>query len=135
MSDPKRYDEDEISEILELATTAEGTVQPGTRGSGEGLTLEQIQESGSEVGITPARLADAARAICLEHELGSLAPRMLADLIVVDGDPLQHMQDSRRVLYTMVNGRLYDALTLEQLEPEQRPLPPGPQLDTSRNRR
>jgi len=29
----------------------------------------------------------------------------------------------------MINGRLYDARTLEQLQPERKPLPPGPDLD------
>ena len=70
MSDARRYDEAEIAEILELATTNEGAVQPGSRGSGEGLTLAQIQEIGSEVGIAPARIADAAQAMSNRNLVG-----------------------------------------------------------------
>jgi len=89
MSDPKRYDEDEIAEILELATTNEGAVQPATKGSGEGLTLEQIQEIGSEVGIAPARIADAARAMASRNLVGTTktflgAPRSVSRIVPID---------------------------------------------------
>jgi hypothetical protein len=89
MSDTKRYDEDEIAEILELATTSEGAVQPGTRGSGEGLTLEQVQEIGSEVGITPARISDAARTMASRNLVGKTktflgAPRSVSRIVPID---------------------------------------------------
>jgi cytosine/adenosine deaminase-related metal-dependent hydrolase len=70
-----------------------------------------------------------ARAIGLDGELGSIQPGLLADIIVIDGDPLADLQQSQNVLYTMINGRLYDAQTLEELEPERRPLPKGPNLE------
>lgn len=70
-----------------------------------------------------------AHALCLEDEIGSLRAGRLADLIVVDGDPLLVVRDSERVIYTMAGGRLYDAATLEQLEPVRVPLPEGPRLD------
>lgn len=63
MSENRRYSDEEIAEILELATTNEGPVRPGPGGSGDGLTLEEIQEIGSEVGISPARIQDAAQAM------------------------------------------------------------------------
>ena len=70
MSDARRYDEDEIAEILELATTNLGGTHPPAKGGGEGLTLEEIQDIGSEVGIAPARIADAARAMASRSLLG-----------------------------------------------------------------
>jgi hypothetical protein len=88
MSEPKRYDEDEIAEILERATTNEGAVHPGTKGSGEGLTLEEIQEIGSEVGIAPARIADAARAMSSRNLVGPTrtflgAPRSVSRIVPI----------------------------------------------------
>jgi len=50
----------------------------------------------------------------------------------VDGDPLSTMRDSQKVLYTMINGRLYDAATLAEIHPLPRALPAGPPLDTVR---
>jgi hypothetical protein len=55
---------------------------------------------------------------------------LLADLIVIDGDPRENVRLSRNVDLVMVNGRLYDAATLEQIEPERKPLPAGPFLET-----
>jgi imidazolonepropionase-like amidohydrolase len=56
-----------------------------------------------------------ARTFGLDHQLGSLSPGKLADLIVIDGDPLQDIRHSDRVSLTMVNGRLFDAATLQEL--------------------
>lgn len=89
MSDNRRYDDEEIAEILELATTNEGAVQPGSRGSGEGLTLEQIQEIGSEVGIAPVRIADAARAMGSRNLVGPAktflgAPSSVSRIVPID---------------------------------------------------
>ena len=71
-----------------------------------------------------------ARALCLENCLGSIRPGMLADLILIEGKPLEEIRDSEKVRYTMANGRLYDARTLEQIAPERVPLPEGPALDS-----
>lgn len=89
MSDSRRYDEEEIAEILELATTDEGVVQPGSRGSGEGLTLEQIQEIGSEVGIAPGRIADAAQAMSSRSLVSTTktflgTPRSVSRIVTID---------------------------------------------------
>ena len=70
-----------------------------------------------------------ARSIGLDKELGSIQPGLLADLIVIDGDPLNNIRLSENVLYVMINGRLYDARTLEQLEPERKSLGKGPNLE------
>lgn len=89
MSHSRRYDEEEIAEILELATTNEGALQPGSKGTGEGLTLEQIQEIGSEVGIAPARIADAARAMGSRSLVGPTktflgAPSSVSRIVPID---------------------------------------------------
>ena len=63
MTDERRYDDREIAEILERATASEprGLVAPATVATG--LTMAQLQEIGSEVGIAPERIVDAARAV------------------------------------------------------------------------
>ena len=89
MSDDRRYDEDEIAEILDRATTNEGAVQPASKGSGQGLTLAEIQEIGSEVGIAPARIADAARAMASRNLVGPTktflgTPRSVSRIVPID---------------------------------------------------
>ncbi len=47
--------------------------------------------------------------------IGSLEVGKLADLIVIDGNPLENIFDTENVVYTMVNGRLYDASTMNEI--------------------
>jgi Tol biopolymer transport system component/imidazolonepropionase-like amidohydrolase len=60
---------------------------------------------------------DGARYFGMEAELGSIEPGKLADLVVIDGDPLRDILDSEKVRWTMLNGRLYDAATMNQVAP------------------
>ena len=56
MTDERRYAEDEVAEIFELATT------PGGSGRG-GFSLAELQAIGREAGIAPERIAQAAVAL------------------------------------------------------------------------
>ncbi len=56
-----------------------------------------------------------AKTFGLDHQLGSIKAGKLADLIVIDGDPLADIRQSDRVSLTMVNGRLFDAKTMNEL--------------------
>jgi imidazolonepropionase-like amidohydrolase len=51
----------------------------------------------------------------LDGDIGSVEPGKLADLIVLDADPLADIRNSTAIRYVLVNGRIYDAATLEQL--------------------
>jgi hypothetical protein len=68
MSDSRRYDEQEIAEILRHATEADEAAPPHT--SGTGLTLVEIQEVGGEVGIAAERIERAARSL----DMGKASP-------------------------------------------------------------
>jgi cytosine/adenosine deaminase-related metal-dependent hydrolase len=71
-------------------------------------------------GMTPhqalrAGTLDGARSIGMERDLGSIEAGKLADLAVIDGDVLADIQVSDRVTHVMVNGRLYDAATMNEI--------------------
>lgn len=69
MDDTRRFDDEEIAEILERASsTEESSRQPVADGTG--LTLPEIQEIGREVGIAPERIAEAARAVATRSASG-----------------------------------------------------------------
>jgi adenine deaminase len=50
-----------------------------------------------------------ARALGLDRELGSLEPGKLADLVVLDANPLENIRNSTSVSMTMAGGRLFDS--------------------------
>ena len=59
----------------------------------------------------------------MDKDLGSLEPGKLADLMVVDGDPLSNIRESKRVELTVQGGRVYEAATMKRLAPGTGPEP------------
>ena len=60
---------------------------------------------------------DGARYFGMDAEIGSIEPGKLADLVVIDGNPLDDIRSSENVTWTMLNGRLYDAANMNQVAP------------------
>ena len=62
----------------------------------------------------------------LENELGSLAVGKLADLVVLDRNPLDDLRATAEIRYVMKGGQLFEAETLKQVWPFERPYGPHP---------
>jgi imidazolonepropionase-like amidohydrolase/Tol biopolymer transport system component len=58
---------------------------------------------------------NGAKYIGMGDHIGSIEVGKLADMIVLDGNPLNNIFDTEKVVYTMVNGRLYDASTMNEI--------------------
>jgi Tol biopolymer transport system component len=64
-----------------------------------------------------------AEGIGFEKDIGTLEAGKLADLIVLERDPLQDLRNSTAIQYVMKNGRLYQGETLKEVYPRTRDLP------------
>ncbi len=58
---------------------------------------------------------NSAISLGFDKWIGSLEPGKLADLIVMDKNPLENIRNTESIRYTMVNGRLYDAEQLNEI--------------------
>ena len=92
-------------------------VQIGAHGQLAGLGAHWELWMFEQGGMTPhealrSATLSGAYYIGLDHELGSIEPGKLADLIVIDGNPLEDLRTSENVRYTMLGGVLYDATTM-----------------------
>ena len=100
-------------------------VLSGAHGQREGLAQHWEIWMMAQGGMEPLEALrtttiDPAKVFGMDHALGSLEEGKLADIIVIDGNPLENIRDTDKVTHTMVNGVLYDATTMDRLLPEPR---------------
>jgi adenine deaminase len=56
-----------------------------------------------------------AQSLGFDEWIGSLETGKLADLIVLDKNPLENIRNTESIRYTMINGRLYDADAMNEV--------------------
>jgi imidazolonepropionase-like amidohydrolase len=117
--------EDDFNHVLiaqgaKQIADAGGSVQLGAHGQLQGLgahwELWMLQQGGmTQMEALRAATSDAARYLGLDSDLGTLEKGKLADLIVLDRNPLENIRHSESLAMVMLNGRLYDAKTLNEI--------------------
>ncbi|MEW6511078.1 MAG: amidohydrolase family protein [Bacteroidota bacterium] len=103
-------------EIIRLG----GKVQLGAHGQLQGLGAHWELWMLAQGGMTPLEALRCAtlygaQYLGLDKDLGSLEPGKLADLVVMEKNPLDDIRNSESIRYVMVNGRLFDAATMNQI--------------------
>ncbi|MBW8305036.1 MAG: amidohydrolase family protein [Brevundimonas sp.] len=108
---------------------AEGVnVQIGAHGQREGLAAHWEVWSLTQGGMQPleairAGTLNGAKALGMDGDIGSLEVGKLADMVVLDENPLENIRNTTSVAYTVLNGRVYDS-GMNEIAPRQRPRAP-----------
>jgi Tol biopolymer transport system component len=119
------------AEFIRDVVEAGGRAGVGSHGQLQGLgfhwELWSMQAGGlSEHDALRVATILGAEALGMEGDLGSLEAGKLADILVLEGDPLRDIRQTDTLRYVMRNGRLYEADTLREIWPRERDLPhPG----------
>jgi imidazolonepropionase-like amidohydrolase/Tol biopolymer transport system component len=96
------------------------SVQLGAHGQREGLGAHWELWMFVQGGMTPlqairAATLSGAHYIGMDKDIGSLEPGKIADLLVLDANPLDNIRNSESILYTIANGRIFDAMTMNEI--------------------
>lgn len=123
------YSFPEQAKIANAIVRGGGRVGVGSHGQLQGLGYHWelwMLQSGGMSNHDALRCATilGAESIGLQQDLGSIEAGKLADILVLDANPLDNIRNSNTVRYVMKNGRLHDASTLDEIWPRQRAMAP-----------
>ncbi len=118
----KEYDNGHIlvSQSLKKLADAGIKVNLGSHGQLQGLgahwELWMLQQGGmTNMQALECATINGASYIGMERDLGSVEKGKLADLLVLEKNPLDDIRNSETIIYTIANGRVYDAQNMNQV--------------------
>ncbi|MEY8020428.1 amidohydrolase family protein [Muriicola sp. SD30] len=109
-----------VSETAKALTDAGVKVNLGAHGQLQGLgahwELWMLQQGGmTNMEALEAATINGATYIGAGADIGSLKVGKMADLIVLEKNPLEDIRNTNSVSHTMVNGRLYDTTSMNEI--------------------
>ena len=112
----------EFSEFVKDLVEEGGIAGVGSHGQFEGVGYHWELWSMASGGISnhdmlKVATIQGAYAIGLDKELGSIEKGKLADLVILNKDPLDEIRNTNSIEMVMKNGRMYDGDNLNQIYP------------------
>ncbi len=127
---PEDYNDIDVAAGANAILRAGGNVALGGHGEVQGLSnhweMELLARGGmSNHDVLRVATVFGSNALGYEGDLGMLAAGKLADLVVLNRDPLTDITATQDIAFVMKNGVLFDGTTLDEVWPErvERPLP------------
>ncbi|MCC1485073.1 amidohydrolase family protein [Winogradskyella immobilis] len=112
------------AEFVDDLINAGGLAGVGSHGQLQGLgyhwELWATASGTSTVNALKAATILGAQSIGLDGDIGSIEVGKLADIVILDKNPLDNIRHTNTVFQVMKNGRLYDGNTLDEVYPRQK---------------
>ena len=111
--------DDDVAREAKKIADAGVLVSIGAHGQQAGIGTHWEIWSFVRGGMSPLEALRAAtivpaKSLGMDREIGSLEPGKLADLVIIDGDPLANIRNTERVETVVIGGRAYDATTMNE---------------------
>ncbi len=109
-----------VSETAKNLSDAGVKVNMGAHGQLQGLGAHwetwMLQQGGmSNLEALKSATINSAEYIGAGEEIGSLKEGKLADIIIMDENPLENIENPQSIQMVMINGRLYDTETMNEI--------------------
>jgi imidazolonepropionase-like amidohydrolase/Tol biopolymer transport system component len=120
------YGHIEVSKYVKQIADGGTKVNLGAHGQLQGLGAHWELWMLTQGGMTPLQAIrcatiNGASYLGMDRDIGSLEQGKLADLIVLNANPLVDIRNSEKIKYVMVNGRLYDANSMNEIGNREKP--------------
>lgn len=113
------YGHIEVSKYVKMLSDGGTKINLGSHGQLQGLGAHWEMWMLAQGGMSPMQVLrsatiNGAAYLGMDKEIGSLEKGKLADLVIMNQNPLDDIRNSDNIKYVMVNGRLYGADTMNE---------------------
>jgi Amidohydrolase family len=118
------YSKDIVSQQIADIVAAGGYSAVGSHGQQPGLgshwDVWMAAKASGNMGALEIASMHGAKFLGMDQDIGSISVGKLADLMVLNGNPLDDIRQTGNIQYVMKAGTLYDAMSLDEVWPRQK---------------